>query len=463
MKRLLLPCIFGALLCVFLCACAPSDPGVTEPTLPENPAELYAASIAPIQNANDLILKYTVTCARTVGGQEFSESVSGTASYSDFLKSSMTAVIEETLKYGSYESTYQELYCSESAYASTAGNHFSCQLTAQEFYARQLPALLLTSNLYRSISYSENTDTTQILFSDPTGLESWLNVSGDARLISVSGTASVDKDGVLSASTYEAKYIVGKTQYLYQVNLQIAIPKSLDLSAHHNEHLDNAAPLSDLKILKLMMRTVGDVYSANTLTCKAVESIYSEAIPLSWTHNAKYLLWQESGRLTAQLEYNTTSSDYRGNFSTTAQLDRYENGVFSSSIDGKDPVIQENVTDQEVEQSCEDAALSALFATKYLSGATLQCDGDSYRITMTGNEAYVNDLMQGIAEFLKINLDIHTQEGGNTTDASGYLILDAETGLPTAMGLSLERSHVINTVTYALKYRLDHTLSLTDT
>ena len=160
------------------------------------------------------------------------------------------------------------------------------------------------------------------------------------------------------------------------------------------------------------------------------------------------------------MEYTTISSDYRGNFSTTTQLDRFENGVFYSTADGKEPEIQENVTDQEVEQSCEDAVLSALFATKYLSGATLQRDGDSYRITMTGNEAYVNDLMQGIAEFLKINLDIHTQEGGITADASGYLILDAETGLPTAMGLSLERSHVINTVTYALKYSLDHTVSL---
>ena len=120
------------------------------------------------------MLKYTVTCVCTVGGQEFTESVSGTASYSDFLKSSMTAVVEETLKYGSYESTYQELYCSEKAYASSAGNHFSDELTPQEFYARQIPALLLTENLYTSISYGANPDSTEILFSDPTGLETWL-------------------------------------------------------------------------------------------------------------------------------------------------------------------------------------------------------------------------------------------------------------------------------------------------
>lgn len=462
MKRLLLPCISAILLCLLLCACSPSQADPIIPTLPENPAALYSTICTPIRLADDLVLKYTATQVRTIGQQSFTETIAGTASYSAHLDTSMTAIIEETLKYGSYESTYEELYCNGKAYASSAGNHFSCSLTPKEFYSRQLPAIMLSSKLYRSISYIEGADTTQILFSDPTGLESWLNAGSDARLVSASGTASVDKDGVLSASTYEARYTVGETQYLYRVDLQVAIPKSLDLSAHHSEHLSNAAPISDLSILKMMMRTVGDIYSTNTLSCQAIESIYSEAIPLSWTQTGKFLLRQETDRLTAELEYHTTSSDYRGNFSTTTQLDRYENGVFYTSVNGKEPEILENVTAQEVEQSCEDAMLSALFATKYLSGATLQRDGNSYRITMTGNETYVTDLMQGIADFLKIDLDTHTQEGGNTNDASGYLTIDAQTGLPTAMGLSLERSHVINSVNYALKYHLDHTLSLID-
>lgn len=462
MKRLLLPCIFGALLCIFLCACIPADPGVTEPQLPENPAELYASSITPIQNANDLVLKYTITCVRTVGQQDFTESVSGTASYSDFLKSSMTAVIEETLKYGSYERTYEELYCSEKAYASTAGNHFSCQLTPQEFYARQIPALLLTENLYASISYGSNPDSTEILFSDPAGLENWLGADKDAQLLAASAKVTIDQNGVLSSSSYEAQYTLEQTQYAYRVSLQVTTPKSLDLSAHHSDHLVDSAPLSDLDILKLLMRTVGDVYSANTLSCQAVESIYSEAIPLSWVQTGSYYMHQEADKLSAQLEYNTTSSDYRGDFSSKTQCDRFDNGVFHSSVNGNEAQIQENVTAQMVEQSCEDAILSGLFAAKYLSGATMQREGNSYRLTMTGNDAYVNDLMQGIAAFLQINLDTHTQAGG-TTDASGYLILDVQTGLPTAMGLSLERFHVIDTVNYALKYRLDHTLSLIDT
>lgn len=462
MKRLLLPCIFGALLCIFLCACSPADPGVTEPQLPENPAELYASCIAPIQNANDLVLKYTVTCVRTVDQQSFTESVSGTASYSDFLKSSMTAVVEETLKYGSYERTYQELYCSEKAYASTAGNHFSGELTPKEFYARQIPALLLTEKLYTSVTYGSNPDSTEILFSEPTGLEEWLGADKEARLLAASGKVNIDQNGVLSASSYEAQYTLGQTHYAYCVNLQVTTPKSLDLSAHHSAHLDDSVPLSDLDILKLLMRTVGDVYSANTLSCQAIESIYSEAIPLSWVQTGEYLLRNESGRVSAQLEYNTTSSDYRGDFSSKTQFDHFDNGVFYSSVNGAEPQIQEGVTAQMVEQNCEDAVLSGLFAVKYLSGATLQREGSSYLITMTGNEAYVTDLMQGIAAFLQINLDTHTQEGGNTADASGYLKLDAETGLPIAMGLSLERSHVINTVNYALKYRLDHIVSLID-
>ena len=66
--------------------------------------------------------------------------------------------------------------------------------------------------------------------------------------------------------------------------------------------------------------------------------------------------------------------------------------------------------------------------------------------------------MAQLASFLQVDLDGQAQSYV-TGKAGGYLVLDPQTGLPTAMGMYLERRHTLDGVSYDLSYRLDETVT----
>lgn len=467
MKRIKLICLL-TLAASLLVACAPAEVPV-EPEVPQEPemtaAEQYALGRSYLDKAEHLILEYTVEEKRQVGQEQFLRSVTGKASYSDYLLPTMTAVVEETVKYGSYESAYQEVYCNEQAYALVSGSQFCKEQSVKEFAEHQIPAVLLDSTLYRSVTSQWKENVLEISFQDPVGMEKWLQVADNAIFVAAEGKAMIVSPsgtqhglGAVSESYYSVEYTVGDTKYLYSATVKHILPKALDLSGSHTEHFENAVEISDLRIPKFLMQTVGDVYTSANLSCEAFESIYSEAVPMTRIQQGKYVLREENNTLYAKMDYEIKTSDYRGVFTTNTQTDLYENGVLTTTVNDSEPTVSSDISGQIVRQSVEDTVLSGLLATKYLAGAKLTYKNNQYRLDMEGNQAFVTDLMQGISQFLQIDLStIATNETG--TKANGYLVVDAETGLPVALGLQMSRNHVNNDISYQLSYQLDHKLS----
>lgn len=425
-------------------------------------AQKYANACKVVDEASHLLLTYSVSETRNIKGAQYPKSVSGTAAYQNIHQSTMTSVVEETLKYGTYENKYKEVYCDETAYVEVSNCYFSADLTVQAFIDRQIPAILLDQGLYTSITAEPLESGTLLTFTNPVALESWLCPENTATLVSAKGTALLDSNGVLTQTTYQAEYSYLDVQYVYDVTVKVTVPKALDLSGWHPEHFENATSLSDIRVPKLLMQVVGDVYSSQSLRCEAKESIYSEAIPVSQQQLSHYQLTGNDATLSATMQYTTTLSDYRGDVSTTTQVNQFQNGVFTTSINGGTPTVQPQITSQMVRHNCEDAILSALFATKYISGASVQESPEHYRLELRGNDAFVSDFMVGITQFLKVDLDKQA-DSALTTEASGYVVIDRATGLPTSMGLTLNRQHTINAVPYRLNYQLEHTIALSET
>ena len=436
---------------------APSSSVTTAPPL--TAVQQYTKACAAVREAENLLLNYSVSQERSVNGASYSKSISGTATFQNIRQDSMTAIVEETLTYGTYENTYEELYCNQAAYVLVDNCVFSAQLSASDFVNRQIPAILMDESLYASIVAAPSEAGTTLTFSQPIGLERWLSPGENTTFISASGTATLDSSGNLTQSSYRATYLWQDVEYVYEASVKVTVPKALDLSGRHPNHFQDASPISDIRIPKLLMQVVGDVYSSQVLSCDATEAIYSEAIPLSQNRQSLFRLSGASAALHANMEHTITLSDYRSDVSTSTQAYLFQNGQFTSSINGSAPTVQPQITAQQVRQSCEDAILSALFATKYISGATLLEDVGRYRLELSGNESFVSDLMVGITQFLTVDLDSQA-DTALTREAGGYVVIDMATGLPTAMGLSLHREHTVNTVPYQLTYRLEHTLLL---
>lgn len=466
MKRRTLAGMICAIFAFLLCSCShtPGEtlPGSTGNFTTETPltaAEKYANACQAIGEAEHLLLTYSYSETRSVNGAAYTKSASGTATYQNIYQDSMTAVVEEALKYGAYENTYQEFYCDKSAYAQVGNCIFSTPLSVSAFVDRQIPAVLMDGALYESIVAAPLETGTLFTFSQSTGLERWLSPGETATLVSASGTATLDLGGSLTESSYRATYLYQGVEYVYDITIKVSVPKALDLSGRHPTHFQDTAPISDIRIPKLLMQVVGDVYSSETLSCDAKESIYSEAISVSQDQHGHYKVSGTGGALNAKMAYTITLSDYRGDVSTTTQEHLFQNGEFTVSLNGGEPSLQPQISPQTVRQSCEDAILSALFATKYIQSATSQEDDSHYRLELSGNDTFVSDMMVGITQFLDVDLE-SLCDSALTNEAAGYVVLNKATGLPTAMGLSLNRQHIINTVPYQLTYRLEHTIVL---
>lgn len=454
----------GLLLTLFGCSNNPADTTVpsTAPTQPPLSAlEQYELAQVEINGADNLILTYTISEDRRINGDSYTETVSGSASFSNVGQDSMTAVVEESLQYGAYDSAYTEIYCEGAAFVQVNDSYFSASLTAQEFVDRQLPAVLLDGSLYASVSAQHQEDTTVISFTDAAGLENWMEGAGEAELIYAEGTAILDSTGTLVQTAYQAEFIWGAARYTCDVTVRVTAPKSLDLGARHSEHFQNSPVLADIGVPKILLKVVGDVYSSQSMSCDALEAIYSEAIPAAYTQKSKYYLTGSEETLKAGAEYVITLSDYRGDISTKTQVDSFQDGVFTTVSNGGKPVQQTEVTAQAMRQYCEDAILSAVFAPKYLSEAVLRDDGDHYYLELQGNDAFASDLMTGIVQFLQADLDAQA-EAFKTTEAGGYVTIDKATGLPVSAGLSFVRLHILDSVLYQLTYRLDQTLVISE-
>lgn len=428
---------------------------VTEPPL--NPLALYETAKEKVLLAKDQILTYTTTQSRLVNRDLYTQTVTGTAYFADLALDTMSAVTEETRTHGSYSNTYKETYCRGTAYAEMAGLVFSKTMEPADFLQRQLPAVLLDSSLYGSFTMQWNDGAMLIQFRDASALESWMAPAG-AVLTQASGEVLLTSDGVLLESCYAAEYSLGDVAYTYTATVAFSAQENLDISEIHI-HYKDSQPVEDLDVLASLMQVVGDLFAAKTLRCQAVEIIDCQQIPLIYRQESNYQLHEDGVFFQAGADYVSQISDYREQVTTRIQSDSFIDGVFSSVVDGGEPLTDPEMTWEKMRQTIEDAILAAMMAPNYLSEAVRAENEDSYVIHMTGNDAFCKDLMAVITNFLQVDLDA-LASSYETTVAQGYLTIDKQTLLPTAMGITFQRKHTTDGGEYPLKYSLEHTLQL---
>ena len=459
--RLIAAILCWALLLGLLgCTEAPAESQPTEVTAPQLTAmETYDGAKAVLLSSANWILNYTVSKTRTVGGQTYTEEATGTASLSGIGSDSLEALVEEVLTYGTISAEHTLTYCDGAAYSQISGCTFTSPMTADAFTASLLPAALLNSTLYTMVDMQTHADGSTITFTEPTALETWVSDNPHTQFISASGTASLDTAGALIGSAYTASYSCGPAAWEIAVSVKVSAPETLDLSAVHPEHTENAITLACLDAPKLLMQAAGDIFTARDMQCSISETIYSEAIPLIRNRQANAAVSGAGESMVAALTSSIQITDFRGQVTPSTQDYHFANGVCTGSTNGGEPTVQAGVTQESMRTSIEDTILSGLFATGYLAGAELTDTGDFYVLHFTGNDTYCTDLSADIGAFLNMDLD-GTATSHETKEAAGYLSINKQTGLPTAMGISFARVHTFGEVPYQLTYQLDQALTL---
>ena len=437
---------------------APSDSAAgTVPTV--NTQALYFSACKKLSGADGLTLRYVYDQSRTVAGEIFTENRAGTALYSDPGSDEMEAMISENLTYGSYSSQYIESYISGSGYCRVSNRSFTCGMTAEAFLALQIPAQLLDAALYGSITAQTTDGATVLFFEAPSALESWATNNPYAEMVCAKGSTTIDTDGKLVCAEYHAEFIISAASYTLDVSVSIEDTAPADLSTQQPVYPEDCTALSDLQIPRYLLRVVGDVYTADAMTATYTDTLSSAAYSMIRTQTGSCNTYGSGGQFLAAIDTQVTLTDYNGSSTKNSQRISYADGVFTSSINGGAPTADESVTAQQMRAQCEDSILSALLQLDYIAEATLNDTGDFLCITCTGTEDFAATLCTNIYTLFGINLDTFAESYQHEAVGS-YLTINKHTGLPTAMGLFLNRSHVIGGVTYSLAYQLDQSIEL---
>lgn len=431
----------------------------TEPLSDADVRALYASARQPVDAAANLSMNMQYTQSRGVGAEAYTEQIAATAAYTGLGTGSMEALINENLTIGTYEAQYTQSYMDGAAYCQVSGCSFTTPMSADEFLADQIPAVLLDASLYGSLSCETTEEGTVITFAKASSLEGWAEECTQAELILASGTATLDTNGVLTATTYHAEYSLSATVYTLDVSVTVTLPKKQILRIQQPEYLSDCTALTCFRAPRMLLQVVGNVYSSQAMTGSTSEMLYCEVASAFRTQLIQIDTYGSGDDFMAKTDYTVSLTDYANNTVSNTKTETFRNGVYSYTANNSGAGTQSGITAQQMRTYCEDALLAALFTPNYLADAVLTDTGDFYYLTFRGTDAFAEDLYDKVYSILQMDLDGYAPNY-TTDEASGYLTVNKYTGLPTAMGLYLSRSHVIDKVSYKTTYQLDQSLNL---
>jgi len=461
-KLIVMGLCLAALLCLAACSAEPPEATV-EPTIPVAEA-LYAYNAACIRldTAKNLRIRADITRQRQLGSDHYTEAESYNAAYSSPGASSMDAMVELTLGYGEFTTSCLEFYTGGTAYTRIGDSAFSSDMSASVFRGRQLPAVLLDPTLYGTVTAQQENGQTLIRFSDAAAPENWALAEFWPTLISAEGTATLDETGALTAYSYRLHCSGSAGSYVLEVSTTVSLPESLNLSGSFPEDEGTYTQLSCFDAPRLLLRAAGDICTAQAMSCRYTEQLFSHAAGITRNQQAQTDIWGLDETFMATTMHTTRLSGASGTDSYHTRSEYYRDGIYSCSLDGGEAIDQPGVTALQMRTACQDSVLASLLAIDCLAGAELTDTGDFLCLRFAATE----DFTQTLCDYLysSLNTDLDSTAESYTGDAvSGYLTVNKSTGLPTAAGMLLSRTHTIGGIRYPLTYQLDQAMTLSST
>lgn len=445
--------ILAVLLCLLLClsGCGPKQPQVDN-------TQVYLASYTQnktaLEQASALTMTASYKLTRTVGGHSYTQGYDANIACTGYGTENLTASVTQVLKYGAYEKDYAEFFSGGTAYCRTDDYTFSSAMSAEEFMARYLPPVLVHAELYQAVTSHAVENSNVLVFSGATALESWVTAE-PAQLVSASATVTLDANGTLKETVYVADFIAGGLP----CRIEAAVSATASVAPDPLLPPENSTPIDCFDAPKLLLQAVGSIFSADSVSANAQETLICSAASLVQTTQRTIDFLSLDGAFMAKSDYTATVTNYTGIPATSTMTETFRDGSYSYAVNGGEPVVQTDVTAQKMRTDCEDLLLAGLFTPAYIQNAQLTDTGDFLYLHFAGNDSFVNALCSWIYSGIGADLDSFAS-AVSTDDAFGWLAIDKRTGLPTAIGQSLKRTHVIEHVSYPLTYEYSQSLLL---
>lgn len=417
-----------------------SVPESTEETeIPVDYAALYADAASLLNESNALTVEAAVTDERSIGNDLVTESQTITLRSQD--RQEKTPIIHRTdlvVYQNNVRAACEQLWSDGIVYAKVKQAKYYSHEEAQQFLERQLPVGLLDPSNYETVSGTDG----EISFADALAAEDWA-MPEDGELLEASGTATL-QDGVLTAERYEIRFLYGVTElhYIYEVRYTPSVDE--DLSALVPNNTKGYESLDSIEAAALLLRA--KIAMDNAALTELQTSYIAAAAGFVGVLTQEFARCgsgedYQSDLALSQVFYNLYDNDT----SQYNYTEHFADGVLSEQSDDEEPYEHNYPLDKQIQD--DNWRLDAL-TPDYddIVDARVVDVGSYYVVEFT----LTDDFAKSLREQANATIfgDVDELDGYSTSyvgkTAKGFLALEKNSYLPTALNMDYEGIYTIS-------------------
>lgn len=454
MKRLTALIVVLAMLAA-LCGCGGGGATTPETTVPPTTtepaplaADLYAEANEKLAAMQNVQLDITYIEEMVLGADTFKSTTQEIVTLLDLGAETFRAATEGTCYSGSYYTEHTEQFLDGMYYGKINTDCFKAEMTAEDALDRLMPVQLIDPSLYTSIEQNAENEFT---FTGSEILESWVD-NNYTILTEATGTATLNENGIPGKFTYKATYTQGSADMTISVTVKVKeAPAEATVAAP--DKADSYQLLDTPEAPALFHMVMGNLIQATAISSSTTEAVVIQAANFSEIQQTELHTYGEVASQMMKYDY-VYQSAANGQTDTYTATDTYRDGVLTSQEDNGPAVTDSTVMPSQIEAFIDEVVYAQMPNTALVTDYDLTFVGDTLLLEYTFTDEVGEGLRDGLSEtyFGDANLICDLSSSYETTAMSGYIGIDASTGMPLSVAQTYMAKHTVDGQEFALSW-----------
>ena len=451
MKRLLALLVAFAMLAA-LCGCGGTPAETTVPPTTTEPAppasELYAEANEKLAAMTNVQLDITYIEEMVLGADTFKSTTQEIVTLLDLGAESFRVSAEGTCYSGSYYTEHSEQFLDGMYYGKINTDLFKAEITAEEILDRLMPVQLIDPSLYSSI---EQTAEGEFTFTGSELLESWVD-NNYTILTEATGTATLDENGVPGKFTYKAAYTQGAADMTISVTVKVKeAPAEASVAAP--DKADTYQLLDTPEAPALIHMVMGNLIQATAVSSTNTEAVVIQAANFSEAQQIELHTYGEvaTQMMKCDLTYQAAAN---GSTETYTSTETYRDGVLTTQENNGPAVTDASIMPSQIESFIDERVFAQMPNTAYIADYDLTFVGDTLLLEYTFTDEVGESMRDSLSQnYLgDANLISDLSSSYETTTMSGYIGIDASTGMPLSAAQTYLATHTVDGQEFLLSW-----------
>jgi len=409
----------------------------------ERAARIYKAAKDAIDKKAELKQRVKAVTTRTIGTDSFTLETETDVIYQSKGSDKYTVYISEKNTAGK-DSWSSEKYFIDGKYAYQKQDedvYYYEETDAEKFEDVLVPLMALDAELYSSVTFAEGDEST-LVFTEATAVEEWL-APEYAKVTETKGEMKLDEKGEPTQIKYSVSYEQGPASYKqdYTIDLGEAEEKTIALPEGEGVKVEHVA-LFDLFETAYLTTSSLTAFDFNDNM-----ELYTQAAGYAYTRNEQVYTYGKDEK-DFICKTNSSLEEYYSDGSSEAVSveQNYKDGKLTTVIDGESGTQKssmKDILDSVIEKI--DALSVAKPDISLFEKVKIEDIGNYLYIVYTLNEDGGKGCEDYVSQFCFNDIEaIDSIASKYVTDtADGYISIDKDTMLITAMGFEYKGTHTI--------------------